>query len=108
MLNLIINIKIALLSMRANKLRSGLSMLGVIIGVSAVVIVGAIGSSGKNVIMNELNSLGTKAVFVWRSYEDDNKPTKTERSGFAIENDDLSAIRDKMPALIERIAPVCS
>lgn len=106
MLNLIINIKIALLSMRANKLRSSLSMLGVIIGVSSVVIVGAIGSSGKNVILDELNSLGTKSVFIWTIYEDD-RPTKTKRSGFAIENDDLVAIRDKMPGLVERIAPIC-
>jgi len=105
MLNLIINIKIALLSIRANKLRSSLSMLGVIIGVSVVVIVGAVGSSGKNVIINELQSLGSKSVIIWRNNDTD-RPTKTKRSGFAIEENDLFAIKEKMPSLVEKIVPV--
>ena len=42
--------RVALDALRANRLRSGLTMLGVIIGVAAVVILVAIGTGTKNKI----------------------------------------------------------
>ena len=54
----------ALESLRVNRLRSALTMLGVIIGVSAVVVLVAIGSGAKETIEREISGLGTNIILV--------------------------------------------
>jgi len=54
----------ALESLRVNRLRSALTMLGVIIGVSAVVILVAIGSGARETIEREISGLGTNIILV--------------------------------------------
>ena len=51
-------------SLRANKLRAGLTMLGMIIGVGAVVILVSIGNGAKNYITREFEGLGTNLIVV--------------------------------------------
>lgn len=51
----------------SNKLRSGLTMLGVIIGVSAIIVVLAIGNGGKSLIIGELEEIGTNLIWVYRA-----------------------------------------
>lgn len=104
-MNLFLNIKVAFSNMKANKLRTALTLLGVIIGVSAVVVVGAIGMSGRDAVLEELKTLGLKTIFVWRTWEEDD-PERFQRSGQAITLDDLEAIK-KGCGKITKIAPVC-
>ncbi|MFE3451360.1 ABC transporter permease [Nonomuraea sp. NPDC059194] len=54
----------ALEALRVNRLRSTLTMLGVIIGVLAVVILVAIGSGAKNAIEREISGLGSNIILV--------------------------------------------
>jgi len=54
----------ALESLRVNRLRSTLTMLGVIIGVSAVVVLVAIGSGARETIEREISGLGTNIILV--------------------------------------------
>ena len=56
----------ALQSLNANKLRTMLTMLGIIIGVAAVVSMMAIGKGTSASITNSINSIGTNLVFVSR------------------------------------------
>src|SRR6185312_9789110 len=56
--------RVALDALRANRLRSGLSMLGVIIGVAAVVILVAIGTGTKNKIEQQVEGLGSNLLIV--------------------------------------------
>lgn len=58
-------IKTALRSLFANKLRSSLTMLGIIIGVAAVVIMISIGNSASAAVTNAVRSLGSNVVFVF-------------------------------------------
>lgn len=104
--NLFINVMIALSNMRTNKLRTGLTLLGVIIGVAAVIIVGAIGMSGRDAILDELKSFGLKTVYVWRDWRNDD-PDRLEQGGEAMTLDDLEAIKEGCKR-ITRIAPVNS
>ncbi|MDI6703491.1 MAG: ABC transporter permease [bacterium] len=104
-MSLFVNVRIALSNMGANKLRTALTLLGVIIGVSAVVIVGAIGMSGRDAILDELETLGLRSVFVWRPWWKEEDPNRFDRSGEAITLDDLEAIKGKCQK-ITRIAPV--
>ena len=56
--------RVALDALRANRLRSGLTMLGVIIGVAAVVLLVAIGTGAKNRVTEEVQGLGSNLLFV--------------------------------------------
>ena len=58
------NLRGALRALRANKLRSILTMLGIIIGVSAVISLLSIGQGVENFINSQFNALGTNLLFV--------------------------------------------
>ncbi|MDO8687327.1 MAG: ABC transporter permease, partial [Dehalococcoidales bacterium] len=55
---------IAVKSLLANKLRSVLTMLGMIIGVSAVIILMSVGAGLQNMITSTFSSLGTNLLFI--------------------------------------------
>jgi len=58
------SIKVAMRSLLANKLRSGLTMLGIIIGVAAVVSLMGIGRGAQRAIDAQIGSMGTNLLFV--------------------------------------------
>ena len=55
----------ALFSLRTNKLRTGLTMLGIIIGIAAVIAVVTIGLGGKAAIMLEMQKNGTNLFILY-------------------------------------------
>ncbi|HBV88189.1 ABC transporter permease [Desulfosporosinus sp.] len=55
----------ALFSLRTNKLRSGLTMLGIIIGIAAVIAVVTIGLGGKAAIMQEMEKSGVNLFVMY-------------------------------------------
>jgi putative ABC transport system permease protein len=57
-------LRAAFRALRANRLRSLLTMLGVIIGVSAVVILVAIGGGARDMVQNEVEGLGSNLILV--------------------------------------------
>ncbi len=58
------SVRIALRSLGANKLRSGLTMLGIIIGVMAVITMLSIGRGMQNTVTEQINSIGTNLLFI--------------------------------------------
>ena len=63
-MNPLVTFRIALASLGANKLRSGLTLLGIVIGVSAVISLMAIGQGVQQSITSRIESLGTNLLFV--------------------------------------------
>ena len=57
-------LKVALTAIMSNKFRSFLSMLGIIIGVAAVIIMMAIGQGSKQSIRTELSKMGTNLLTI--------------------------------------------
>jgi putative ABC transport system permease protein len=57
-------LKVALKSLMANKLRSILAMLGIIIGVGAVIAMLAIGAGTQQSVMNRISAMGTNLLVV--------------------------------------------
>ncbi len=55
----------ALESLSANKLRSGLTMLGIIIGVAAVIAMLAVGAGAQNTITGSISGIGSNLLFVF-------------------------------------------
>jgi putative ABC transport system permease protein len=56
--------RVAWEALRSNKLRSGLTMLGVVIGVMSVVLLVAIGTGARNEVTSAVGSLGSNILFV--------------------------------------------
>jgi putative ABC transport system permease protein len=56
--------RVAFDSLRANRLRSGLTMLGVVIGVAAVVVLVAIGTGAKQEVERQVEGLGSNLLIV--------------------------------------------
>jgi putative ABC transport system permease protein len=63
-MNLKESIRIALTSLAANKLRASLTMLGIIIGVAAVIALMGIGRGAQAAIDSQINSMGTNLLFI--------------------------------------------
>src|SRR3954462_15298890 len=59
------NFRIALRALSANKLRSALTMLGIIIGVGAVVALMAIGTGATASITSQVQGIGSNVVVVF-------------------------------------------
>lgn len=56
--------KMALLSLKANKFRTALTLLGIIIGVAAVVIMLAVGTGSKQQVLDQITAMGTNLLSV--------------------------------------------
>jgi putative ABC transport system permease protein len=56
----------ALESLSANKMRSGLTILGIVIGVAAVIAMVSIGRGAQNTITGSIQGIGTNLIFVLR------------------------------------------
>lgn len=84
-------IKIALSNIKSNKGRSILTMLGIIIGISSVIMIISIGNGVKGGINNELNSIAGGQIYIY-SYGNNDE-------GITIEftEDDIDAIMEKVP-----------
>ena len=63
-MNILNLIKVSLKAVANNKMRSFLSMLGIIIGVAAVIIMMAIGQGSKESIRSELSTMGTNLLTI--------------------------------------------
>ena len=57
-------LKVAIKAINSNKFRSFLSMLGIIIGVAAVIIMMAIGQGSKESVRQNISQMGTNVIMI--------------------------------------------
>ena len=92
------SIRMAFKAIAANKMRSFLTMLGVIIGVIAVVVLISIGNGATSSVTSSIESLGTNLLTVnIKSYRDD-----------PITIESLTELADNYSAYISGVAPIIS
>ncbi|NLJ61592.1 MAG: FtsX-like permease family protein [Firmicutes bacterium] len=60
--------KLALSSLKTNKLRSALTLLGIVIGIASVISMMSIGEGGRRLVTMELAGLGSNLIFVQPDY----------------------------------------
>ncbi|CUS03578.2 putative ABC transporter permease protein [Candidatus Promineifilum breve] len=68
------NIRIALRGLAANKLRAGLTMLGILIGVAAVITLLSIGNGVTRFVAEQFSGLGTNLVFILPEQDEPGPP----------------------------------
>ena len=95
-------IREAVESLSANKLRSGLTMLGIVIGVAAVIAMLAVGAGAQNSITGSISGIGSNLLFVFSG-----STQGDVRNGKPLTLDDANAIADPFQApSVAAVAPV--
>jgi putative ABC transport system permease protein len=91
----------ALESLNGNKLRSGLTVLGIVIGVAAVIAMLAVGTGAQESITGSISGIGTNLLFVFRG-----DPADNIRNPKPLTLSDADALRDQFAApSVEAVAP---
>src|SRR6202790_1624186 len=99
--------RLALRALARNKMRSALTMLGIIIGVGAVIAVVSIGQGAQYIVQQGIQAMGTNAVFISAG----SNRAGGVRQGYGgvktLTVDDMNAILKEIP-LIAQAAPALS
>ncbi|MGB7999653.1 MAG: ABC transporter permease [Anaerobacillus sp.] len=80
------NIKMALMSVKSHKMRSILTMLGIIIGVAAVIVVVAIGQGGEAMLKSQIAGDGNTIEVFYQPSEEEMQQGKWEDNPFTQED----------------------
>jgi putative ABC transport system permease protein len=97
-MNFFITLRIALRALAKNKLRAGLTVLGVVIGIAAVTAMVSLGQSATTLVQDQLQGLGTNVIVVW--------PVRSKAGGARTANvvtltpEDCEAVGEECPAVL--------
>jgi len=105
-MNMLESVRIALRSISANKLRSSLTMLGIIIGVAAVIALMGVGRGASAAIDSQINSMGTNLLFVSPGSTSSSGVKTAQGSAMTLTYEDALALNDpdNLPAVVA-VAP---
>ena len=84
--------------MRLNRVRTGLTLLGIVIGVASVIVMLAIGEGARRKVVEQMGTMGTTVLYMG------SKPPATGGPAGQITEEDLAAMRE-LPE-IRRVMPV--
>ncbi len=101
------SIKTALKGLRTNKTRSALTILGIVIGIMAIIIVMSVGEGAYNLILGQIKSLGSRGIYVEAGREPKGMSDFTEIFSDSLKKKDADALMDsaKVPGVSD-LTPV--
>jgi putative ABC transport system permease protein len=100
------SLRIGLREIVANKLRSGLTILGILIGTAAVTLLVAIGIAVSNDVQMQIRNLGTNSLYVFPETNGGAGPDGTDIRRFRLTKSDVKALSDKQRApAVGAVAP---
>ena len=95
------NLKLAIFSIKSNKMRAFLTMLGIIIGITSVITISALGEASKSVLNKEFDNYNKNLAVI---YIGQNSPDVSfEKLYFSL--DDLEIIGNKFEKKVEYMDP---
>ncbi len=105
-MTLLASVRIALKALRINRLRSALTMLGIIIGVGSVVAMVAVGSGATERIEQQIQSIGSNVVIVLSGSITSNGLRLGSGAGLTLTEEDAKAIERECPSVAAAAATV--
>src|SRR5258708_15027861 len=105
MKKILASMKIALRALRVNRTRSALTMLGIIIGVAAVIAMVGGGSEATKRIQEQIQSIGRKLIIVLPGSISSNGVRLGSGAVVTLTEDDAKAIADECPS-VAAVAPI--
>jgi putative ABC transport system permease protein len=103
-MKILVSIRVALRALRVNRLRSALTMLGIIIGVAAVIAMVAIGSGATASIQAQIQSIGSNIIIVLSGSLTTGGMRLGSGASQTLTEDDAKAIAAECPA-VSAVAP---
>jgi putative ABC transport system permease protein len=103
-MTLLASTRIAIRALRVNKLRSALTMLGIVIGVGAVITMVAVGAGAQARVAEQIQSLGSNLIVVLSGSASAGGVRLGSGSQLTITEDDAWAIQREIP-VVEHAAP---
>ena len=97
----------ALWALKDNRLRAMLSVLGIAIGITAVMVVGTISKGGREAVFAELQTFGLRSIWVTRDRRVKD-PIRVVREGTGVDEGDYQAIRAGCCPAVSRVTPIVS
>jgi putative ABC transport system permease protein len=97
-------LRVALRAMTRNKMRTSLTMLGIIIGVGAVIVTLAIGNGARTAVETQIQSLGTNMIMIFAGSVTRGGAHGGMGSSSRLSEDDADAIRKEVDG-VEAVAP---
>ncbi|MDQ1499996.1 MAG: putative transport system permease protein [Actinomycetota bacterium] len=100
------SMRVALRGILANRMRSALTMLGILIGTAAVILLVAVGTGISNQVQVQIKNLGTNAIYILpeRNTSAQNRGTSARR--IRLTKSDVKALSDKTRApSLDLVAP---
>jgi putative ABC transport system permease protein len=94
------NVRIALRALQVNKLRSTLTMLGIIFGVSSVIATVAVGTGAQNRVQEEIRGIGSNIIAVSPGSANSSGVRLGAGSRMTITDEDAAAIQAEVPAVL--------
>src|SRR5207249_2499219 len=98
-MRLLATVRIALDALKANKMRSALTMLGIIIGVAAVIAMVAVGSGATARIEEQIQSIGSNVIIVLSGSITSGGIRLGSGASQTLSEDDAKAIAAECPAV---------
>lgn len=95
----------AFAAIKENRTRTLMSIVGIAVGIAAVMTIGIISQSGKQLIYAELETYGLNSLWVYRKWEDDS-PFAKQRQGSGITTEDYLAMKKDCCSEVLRFSPV--
>ncbi|KJR48116.1 Macrolide export ATP-binding/permease protein MacB [Desulfosporosinus sp. I2] len=105
-MNFLESIRVSLRALRANKLRSALTMLGIIIGVAAVIAMVGIGNGATASITSQIQGMGSNLLTISPGQSNNGGVSGGAGSSNSLTMDDVDKI--KIGTSIKAVAPVAS
>jgi putative ABC transport system permease protein len=99
------SLKVALRALQINKMRSFLTMLGIIIGVGAVIVMVAIGAGAREMIAQQIASMGSNLLMIVPGATTAGGARMGGGTASSLTSDDAKAIKEECPA-IKTVAPI--
>jgi putative ABC transport system permease protein len=86
-------IQAALMALSTNKLRTALTMLGIVIGVGAVIALMAAGQGAKQGVTKEVSGLGSNLIFITSQRSESQQGNNRSFNPFSLTTDDADALK---------------
>ncbi len=105
-MNFLESIRVSLRALRANKLRSALTMLGIIIGVAAVIAMVGLGNGAKASITSQIQGMGSNLLTISPGQSNSGGVNGGAGSSNSLTMDDVAKIQ--IGTAVKAVAPVAS
>jgi putative ABC transport system permease protein len=93
-------LRVALVALKSNLLRSVLTTLGIVIGVASVIILVAVGTGASSEVDRQINALGTNTLILSSGDRRMGGRSSGAGSDRPLSEADLVAVRDKVPGIV--------